>query len=195
MPVPRGVTTSIVPVAPAASIAVILFAELTVNEAAFTPPNLTAIAPVKPLPVIVTTVPAPPWFGENVPINTDDGKVMANRPRPVTTALVSVAVGFIPAIVPPEGLNTVPVFAANAVLLLAASVERVSIAAPLVYVPLTSVVCQYSVRLRLPVVESVLPATPVANASVRTIGADTPVVRLVNIKGKYNPFFATGNVY
>ena len=37
--------------------------ELIENVVAFTPPNVTAVAPVKPLPVICTTVPTCPLVG------------------------------------------------------------------------------------------------------------------------------------
>ena len=55
--------TSTVP-APAGEVAVIEVAELTVNVAALAAPNLTAVAPVNPVPVIVTGV--PPGAGPEV---------------------------------------------------------------------------------------------------------------------------------
>jgi len=63
--VPPGVIILTLPVAPAPTTAVILVAELTVNEVAATPPKLTAVAPLKFVPVIVIDVPAPPLDGEN----------------------------------------------------------------------------------------------------------------------------------
>jgi len=45
-----------VPVVPVAGIAVICVAELTIKEDAFVPPNVTAVAPVKLVPVITTGV-------------------------------------------------------------------------------------------------------------------------------------------
>ena len=45
-----------VPVAPVAGIAVICVAELTIKEDAFAPPNVTAVAAVKLVPVITTGV-------------------------------------------------------------------------------------------------------------------------------------------
>ena len=42
---------------PAGEVAVIEVSELTVNDVAAVDPNLTAVAPVKPVPVIVTEVP------------------------------------------------------------------------------------------------------------------------------------------
>jgi hypothetical protein len=67
--VPPGVvtvTSTVPPVALAGEIAVIEVALLTVNEVADVPPNLTAVAPVNPVPVIVTEVPpaAGPLVGE-----------------------------------------------------------------------------------------------------------------------------------
>lgn len=51
------------PDAPAPTIAVILVAELTLNDVAAVPPKLTAVAPVKLVPVIVTAAPAAPLVG------------------------------------------------------------------------------------------------------------------------------------
>ena len=65
--VPPVVVTlmSTVPV-PGGDVAVIWVAELTVNPVAAVAPNVTAVAPVKLVPVIVTTVPpaAGPAVGE-----------------------------------------------------------------------------------------------------------------------------------
>jgi hypothetical protein len=56
---PPGVVTvtSTVPASPAGEVALILVALTTVNEVAAVDPKLTAVAPVNPLPVMVTTVP------------------------------------------------------------------------------------------------------------------------------------------
>ena len=62
--VPSGVVTVTVPVAPAATMAVIWVAESTVKLDALVPPNVTAVAPVKLVPVMVTDVPVPPDVGE-----------------------------------------------------------------------------------------------------------------------------------
>jgi hypothetical protein len=57
--VPPGVIIEIVPVAePAAGTAVIVVAFVTLNEAAATPLKLTAVAPVRLVPVMVTVAPA-----------------------------------------------------------------------------------------------------------------------------------------
>ena len=57
--VPLGVVTviSMVPATWAGAVAVICVALLTVNEVAAVPPKDTAVAPVKPVPVIITGVP------------------------------------------------------------------------------------------------------------------------------------------
>ena len=52
---PFDVVTLTLPVAPAPTTAVILVALTTVNEVAEVPPKLTAVAPVKFVPVRVTT--------------------------------------------------------------------------------------------------------------------------------------------
>ena len=61
VPVPPGVitTTSAAPADRTGVTAVIDVALTTVNEAAFVDPNRTAVAPVKPVPEIVTDVPPP----------------------------------------------------------------------------------------------------------------------------------------
>ncbi|MGY4359591.1 hypothetical protein ACVW0J_006084 [Bradyrhizobium sp. i1.7.7] len=51
--------TSTVPV-PAGDVAAIWVAELTVKPAAAVAPNVTAVAPVKLVPVMITLVPPPP---------------------------------------------------------------------------------------------------------------------------------------
>jgi hypothetical protein len=51
---PFDVVTLTLPVAPAPTAAVILVALTTVNEVAAVPPKLTAVAPVKFVPVMVT---------------------------------------------------------------------------------------------------------------------------------------------
>jgi len=64
--VPEGVVTEIGPdVAPEGTTAVTCVSESTVNEDAAVPLNDTPVAPVKPVPVIVTDVPTGPLDGEN----------------------------------------------------------------------------------------------------------------------------------
>ena len=83
---PEFVTvTSTVPL-PAGEVAVIDVALLTVNEVAAEPPNCTAVARIKLLPVMVTGVPpaAGPLFGE---IEVTDGTcAWASRLAPTTNA-------------------------------------------------------------------------------------------------------------
>ena len=63
--IPPGVVTLTLPDAPVPTTAVMLVDELTVNEIAATPPKLTAVAPIKLVPVIVTDNPATPLVGVN----------------------------------------------------------------------------------------------------------------------------------
>ena len=60
---PFDVVTLTLPVAPAPTTAVILVALTTANEVAAAPPKLTADAPVKFVPVIVTVCPVPAEVG------------------------------------------------------------------------------------------------------------------------------------
>jgi len=63
--VPPDVVTLILPDAPTPTTAVILVAELIVNELAATPPKLTIVTPVKLVPVIIIDEPALPLVGVN----------------------------------------------------------------------------------------------------------------------------------
>ena len=63
--VPPGVVTTTLPVVPLATTAVMLVADTTVNEEAGVPPKLTAVAPLKLVPVIVTVVPVAAFVGAN----------------------------------------------------------------------------------------------------------------------------------
>ncbi len=66
VPVPFGVVTVIVPVVAATGTVVVIDKSLTtVNVGWLVPLNLTAVAPVKPLPVIVTAAP----IGPGEPVN------------------------------------------------------------------------------------------------------------------------------
>jgi sorbitol-specific phosphotransferase system component IIA len=90
---PPGVVTVIGPVVAAeGTVAVICVSELTEYEEALTPLNATAVAPVNPVPVIVTEAPTGPLVGENeliigaggaVTVKTD-GDVDAVPPGVVT---------------------------------------------------------------------------------------------------------------
>lgn len=62
--VPPGVVTRTGPVVtPEAAVAMICVAELTLKDAAFKALKVTAVAPLKPVPLMVTTVPALPLAG------------------------------------------------------------------------------------------------------------------------------------
>jgi hypothetical protein len=64
--VPKGFVTAILPVVPTPGIAVICVALTTKKDWAGVPPNVTPVAPVKLVPVIVTVVvPEQPEAGEN----------------------------------------------------------------------------------------------------------------------------------
>ena len=66
--VPPGVVIDIVPVAPFPTTAVMLVALTTVKEVAAVPPKLTAVAPVKLVPVMVTIAPVAADDGVNEPM-------------------------------------------------------------------------------------------------------------------------------
>jgi len=67
LPVPPGVVTATLPVfAPVGTVAVICVALSTLKTVAFTPPNVTLVAPRKPDPVITTCVPTGPLVGRNL---------------------------------------------------------------------------------------------------------------------------------
>ena len=63
--VPPGVVTIISPVELAGTIAVILVEDTTLNDVAAIPPKVTAVAPVKSVPVIVTVLPIAAVVGVN----------------------------------------------------------------------------------------------------------------------------------
>jgi hypothetical protein len=63
--VPPAVVTDTVPLVPEPTVAVILVGESTVNELATVPPKLTAVAPLKLVPVIITCVPEAAEDGVN----------------------------------------------------------------------------------------------------------------------------------
>jgi hypothetical protein len=96
VPFPAGVVTLIGPlVVPGATTAVILVGELTLNLDAAVPLNATAVAPVKPEPLIVTLVPGGPPVGVNDEIAGPDGPppdtvklpALVAEPEPVVTMI------------------------------------------------------------------------------------------------------------
>jgi hypothetical protein len=92
--VPPAVVTETLPVVPAAITAVILVAEFTVNDVGAVLPNKTAVALVKPVPVIVIVLPGPDDVGVNevivgTGINVKPGKI--DVPPSVVTETLPVA--------------------------------------------------------------------------------------------------------
>ena len=72
-PVPPGPEILTSPVVPSATVAFIVVELTTSNELAGVPPKFTALAPVKFVPVIVTTVPLFPVPGEkSIIVGCDD---------------------------------------------------------------------------------------------------------------------------
>ena len=63
VPVPSESDTVMAPDAPVPTVATSVVSFITVNVAAAAPPKFTALAPVKSLPEMVTTVPLPPVVG------------------------------------------------------------------------------------------------------------------------------------
>ena len=64
--VPPGVVTAMFPVtAPVGTVAVTCVSEFTVKVVAATPPKVTLLVPVRPVPVITTTAPGGPLVGLN----------------------------------------------------------------------------------------------------------------------------------
>ena len=85
--VPSGVVTLTTPVDPPATTAVIVVALTTVYEEAGVPPKLTAEAPVKFVPVIVTVIPFPALTGVNDAIDNATVKLILTSPSPDFTPL------------------------------------------------------------------------------------------------------------
>jgi hypothetical protein len=67
VPVPAFVVTSILPVAPAPTIALIVSPD-TINDAASVPPNFTDVVPIKLEPLIITGTPEAAESGANAVI-------------------------------------------------------------------------------------------------------------------------------
>lgn len=137
MPVPPGVVTLIRPVcAPVGTVAVIWVSEFTVKVVALTPPNVTLVAPVRLLPVIVTTVPTLPLVGENFETTgvTRNTALLTSIPVGTITRTVPVVVAPIgTVIVICDGDMTVKIADAPLMVTLVASIRSVPkmlIAAP-----------------------------------------------------------------
>ena len=100
--VPPGVVTVSVPEKPLPTVAVSEVALMTVKDAASRPPKATSIAPVKFVPVMVTTVPVPPLLGVK--------EVMVGAGSQVKTpVLVAVPLGVVTVSGPVAPLPTIAV--------------------------------------------------------------------------------------
>jgi hypothetical protein len=76
--VPAAVVTAIFPVtAPAGTVASTSVSFTTVKLVAATPPNVTAVVPVKVLPIILTKVPTGPLLGLKLAIEGNTVNVVA----------------------------------------------------------------------------------------------------------------------
>ncbi len=153
--VPPGVVTVIVPVVPLPTVAFRVVALVTLKEAAATPPKVTAVTPVKLVPVMVTTVPAAPLLGENEVIVGAGMKVKV----PV---LVAVPPGLVTVIAPLAPLPTVAVIA------LALTTLKVVAAWP----PMATTVVP--VKL-LPVMVTTVPVPPLLGENEVIVGAEMTV--------------------
>ena len=138
MPVPEAVVTDMLPEAPVPSVAVMLVALSTVKALAAVPPKLTDVAPVKFVPVMVTTWPVFPDVGvkeEMVGAGVAATKVkpaLVPVPFPVVTLTLPVAP------VPKTAVMEVALFTVNE---LAATPPKLTDVTPVKFVPVSVTVC------------------------------------------------------
>ena len=128
--VPPGVVTDIVPLVPLATTAVILVALTTVKEVAAVPPKLTAVAPVKLVPVMVTIA----------PVGADDGVNELMLGAGINVKLLeelAVPPGVVTDIIPvvPLATTAVMLVALTTVKELAAVPPKLTVVAPVKSVP------------------------------------------------------------
>jgi hypothetical protein len=159
---PLGVVTLILPVvAPAGTVAVICVpVAFTVKVVALTLLKLTAVAPVKPVPVIFTTVPTGPEVGVKDVMVTQEPTVksavlVAAAPTGVSTLIFPV--------VAPEGTIAVIVVALTA---------RVEVA--VVVLNLTKPALSDASRRFVPVIVTDVPADPHVGVNELMVGAQVP---------------------
>ena len=126
---PFDVVTLTLPVVPAPTIAVMLVALTTVNEVAAVPPKLTAVAPVKFVPVIVTVCPVPAEVGLKDVI-VGGGRYVKPARVPVPDAVVTETEPDAPA--PTVALMLVALTTVN---LVAAVPPKLTAVAPVKFVP------------------------------------------------------------
>ena len=160
-PVPQPPVTLRVPVvAPAGTVAVMLVADPMLKAVALVPLNFTAVAPVKPVPIIVTLVPTAPLAGVKL--------VMAGAAVGVKLlTLVAVPLGAVtlmgPAVAPAG---------TTAVMLVALSTVKLEALVPLNFTAVAPV-------KPVPVMVTVAPAQPLVGVKLLIVGtADTVMVKL-----------------
>ena len=98
--VPPGVVTLMVPVVPLPTVALMVLSLVMVKDVAAVPPKATAVAQVKPVPLMVTDVPDGPLAGEN-PVRVGAGMQVKEL------SLVAVPPGVVTLMVPVVPLPTV----------------------------------------------------------------------------------------
>jgi hypothetical protein len=156
--VPTGVVTLIIPlVAPEGTVAMIDVLDKTL-KLAFTPLNLTAVAPLKFVPVIVTLVPSGPLMGKK--------PLIAGTLLPVVTVklleLVAVSTGVVTLIGPvvaPEG-----------------TVALIRVVEATLKVELTLLNCTAVVPLKLvPVIATLVPTGPLVGVKKEIVGELSPL--------------------
>jgi hypothetical protein len=170
VPVPLGVVTAIGPVlAPVGTRAVTLVSELNVTFVDAVPLKVTAVTPVKPVPVMETFAPTGPLVGVN------DVTVGALPPPPLVTvkveALAPVPPGVVTAIGPvcaPVGTVAWSSVAESTWKVVAATPPNVTAVAPVKALPVTS---------------TFVPTGPLVGVNDETTGGlPPPLVQLGNLK-------------
>jgi len=161
--VPPGPVTEIGPVVvPASTVAVMEVAELTVNVAAV-PLNLTAVTPVRLLPVIATTVPTGPEAGvKEARLGAGVIAVTVNEPELLTDP-PGVATAILP-VVAPVGTVAVIEVAELTVNMVAAVPLNLTTVAPVRFVP---------------VIVTVVPTGPLVGVKEDIVGAGTVTVKFM----------------
>jgi hypothetical protein len=158
--VPPGAVTETKPVAPAPTTAVIVVG-VAMKLAAGVPPKLTAVAPLKFVPVIVTVRPGPALVGVNVLIVGGEKNVNPVR-VPVPPAVVT-------ATLPPTaegGTTAVICVAETTVKLVASAPPNVTEPAP---------------QNRTPLIVTIVPVLALVGVKLLIVGADTGVIRRMRL--------------
>jgi hypothetical protein len=156
--VPPAVVTDTFPDAPASTTAMMLVADTTINEAAAVPPKLTAVVPVKFVPVIVTVVPAEPPVGVKFVIV---GGIAIVKLLALVTVLHPIVTLTVPVVAP-----------AGTVVVMLVAVLAVGVAVT----PLNLIMLLVGVRSKfVPVMVTVAPILPDVGAMDVTVGGGITV--------------------